>query len=283
MIAFAVAVFWADGLLDRQTLSGFWTSLFPDRTYPPSGMVLAAVTLAVLIPLAARELAALIRTGNMQCHAGMITLSAVAGCLTVYAMPQGLKGSTGVAIIATVLVLAFAATLLWHAHQAGVSGSIAAAGATMFAVVLLGLMPGFYLAMRRWHSPWVVMAVLLIVKSCDIGAFFTGRSIGRHKLIPWLSPGKTWEGLFCGMLTSALVALVFAVAGWVHITWWQGLIFGLVIGPIGQAGDLLESLMKRDAEVKDSGHWIPGFGGILDVIDSPLFAAPFAYLLFSVF
>ena len=68
-----------------------------------------------------------------------------------------------------------------------------------------------------------------------------------------------------------------------HLSWWKGFIFGVVIGGIGQLCDLLESLMKRDAEVKDSGSLIPGFGGILDVIDSPLLAAPFAYLLFSLF
>ena len=68
-----------------------------------------------------------------------------------------------------------------------------------------------------------------------------------------------------------------------HLPWWKGAIFGAVIGGIGQAGDLLESLMKRDAEVKDSGKLVPGFGGILDIIDSPLLAAPFAYLLFSLF
>ena len=68
-----------------------------------------------------------------------------------------------------------------------------------------------------------------------------------------------------------------------RLPWWKGFIFGVIIGGIGQLGDLLECLMKRDAEVKDCGQLIPGFGGILDIIDSPLLAAPFAYLLFSLF
>jgi len=120
------------------------------------------------------------------------------------------------------------------------------------------------------------------VKFTDIGAFFGGRALGKHKLIPWLSPGKTWEGLGFGVLTAAIVGMI--CAPWIsQLLWWQGLIFGAVIGLVGQAGDLLESLMKRDAQVKDSGQLIPGFGGILDVIDSPLLAAPFAYLLFSLF
>ena len=109
-----------------------------------------------------------------------------------------------------------------------------------------------------------------------------GKKFGKHKLIPWLSPGKTWEGLFFGMLTAGLVGM--AIAPRIgHLSLRQGFLFGVIIGGIGQLGDLLESMMKRDAEVKDSGRLIPGFGGILDVIDSPLLAAPFAYLMFSLF
>jgi phosphatidate cytidylyltransferase len=118
------------------------------------------------------------------------------------------------------------------------------------------------------------------VKFTDIGAYFTGKSIGRHKLIAWLSPGKTWEGLIGGLLVAALVGAACAPF-LVEVEWWQGLIFGAIFGFVGQCGDLLESLMKRDAEVKDSGNTIPGFGGVLDVIDSPLVTAPVAYLLFS--
>ena len=125
--------------------------------------------------------------------------------------------------------------------------------------------------------------ILLMVKFTDIGAYFGGRAFGRHKLIPWLSPGKTWEGLFFGLLTAGLVGALSRAAGFRNVPWWKGFIFGVIIGGIGQLGDLLESLMKRDAEVKDSGQLVPGFGGILDIIDSPLLAAPFAYLLFSLF
>jgi phosphatidate cytidylyltransferase len=88
--------------------------------------------------------------------------------------------------------------------------------------------------------------------------------------------------LFFGMLTAGLVGMACAPRV-SNLTWPKGFIFGAIIGGVGQVGDLLESLMKRDAEVKDSGRLIPGFGGILDVIDSPLLAAPFAYLLFSLF
>jgi phosphatidate cytidylyltransferase len=132
----------------------------------------------------------------------------------------------------------------------------------------------------------IILMILLCVKFTDIGAYFGGRALGRHKLIPWLSPGKTWEGLFFGVLTAGAVGAL--CSPWInppsyHLDWWKGLIFGIVIGGIGQLGDLLESMMKRDAEVKDSGTLVPGFGGILDIIDSPLLAAPFAYIMFSLF
>jgi phosphatidate cytidylyltransferase len=135
-------------------------------------------------------------------------------------------------------------------------------------------------------STMIILMILLVVKFTDIGAYFGGRALGRRKLIPWLSPGKTWEGLFFGLLTAGIVGAIcapFVSPPNYHLQWWKGFIFGVVIGGIGQLGDLLESLMKRDAEVKDSGQLVPGFGGILDIIDSPLVAAPFAYLLFSLF
>jgi phosphatidate cytidylyltransferase len=131
-------------------------------------------------------------------------------------------------------------------------------------------------------STMTILMMLLVVKFTDIGAYFGGRSLGKHKLIPWLSPGKTWEGLICGIITASFMGALCAPRV-SQLVWWKAMIFGGVIGGIGQLGDLLESMMKRDAEVKDSGSLVPGFGGILDIIDSPLLAAPFAYILFSLF
>ncbi|MCC7407600.1 MAG: phosphatidate cytidylyltransferase, partial [Phycisphaeraceae bacterium] len=149
---------------------------------------------------------------------------------------------------------------------------------------------------RRWHDAEVVAAIILITKACDVGAYFTGRFLGRHKLIPWLSPGKTWEGLLGGVALSALVALLLAwllndlgLAGhWQPnprqfvpqpYPLWLVPIAGAILGLVGQFGDLTASLFKRDAGFKDSGSSVPGFGGLLDVIDSPLIVAPVAYWL----
>jgi phosphatidate cytidylyltransferase len=148
---------------------------------------------------------------------------------------------------------------------------------------------GFLLALRREHSAWVVAGIVLVTKSCDTGAYFTGRAIGRHKMIPWLSPGKTWEGLAGGMITAALVAIG-GVALYRHfagesgvgaIPFWNAAIIGALFAVSGQAGDLLESVFKRDAGVKDSGRTIPGMGGVLDVLDSILLTAPVAFWLLA--
>jgi phosphatidate cytidylyltransferase len=102
---------------------------------------------------------------------------------------------------------------------------------------------------------------------------------GKHKLSPRVSPGKTWEGLAGAIVAAVLVSFAFAAySGIMRV--WPALTFGLCMAVIGQLSDLAESMLKRDAQQKDSSNRVPGFGGILDVIDSPLFAAPFAYVFF---
>jgi phosphatidate cytidylyltransferase len=251
------------------------------------------VILISILPLAIGEIAVLFTAERIRPYrrfaatgAGVLVLHAF---LTQFTWFQNIATSTLAFIIVFVMLLA-ALTRAWDRET---QGAIHRMAGTVLATMYLGGLGWFLVALRVKHSThtgrfngntMIIVMILLCVKSTDIGAYFGGRALGRRKLIPWLSPGKTWEGLFFGLLTAGIVGA--ACAHYIDpptysLPWWKGAIFGIVIGGIGQAGDLLESLMKRDAEVKDSGRLVPGFGGILDIIDSPLLAAPFAYLLFS--
>jgi phosphatidate cytidylyltransferase len=213
----------------------------------------------------------------------VLFLSGAAGCVGVYAVMQddlSLAGPTAMLVVSlgigTLLI-----GVLTQCRGKNTEGTMAAGAAAAFAFVYLGLMPGTLLAIRAEHTAWVLAAALLTTKSCDIGAYFTGRAIGKTKLIPWLSPGKTWEGLIGGVLFASLVSLA-SLTPLAGLHWAYALLVGAVLAVVGQAGDLLASMFKRDAAVKDSGSSIPGFGGVLDVIDSPLLAGPVAYWLLTI-
>jgi phosphatidate cytidylyltransferase len=155
---------------------------------------------------------------------------------------------------------------------------------TMLAVLYLGV-GGAMILQIRVSEPNGLMKLLMflaVVKSTDIGAYFVGSAIGKRKLIPWLSPGKSWEGLIGGVATAVGVSILIAHFGGIGIAVWQAGVFGAIIALAGQFGDLCESLLKRSAKIKDSSSMVPEFGGILDIIDSPLIAAPAAYALFAI-
>jgi len=114
-----------------------------------------------------------------------------------------------------------------------------------------------------------MLAVLLCTAACDTGAYFVGSLLGRHKMIPHISPGKTWEGL--GGAVLGAVAAAVTLSGILKIQWWEAIILGLLVCAAAVSGDLCESLLKRAAGVKDSGTIIPGHGGVLDRVDSILF------------
>ena len=136
-----------------------------------------------------------------------------------------------------------------------------------------------------YRGTQLVLLFLATVKMGDIGAYFGGRTFGKHKMSPRISPGKTWEGFafsFVGAIGGAYLFTWGLTATCAHAPfdgWWQPLVWALVLGPLGVAGDLAESAMKRDAAVKDSSNVVPGFGGFLDILDAVILAAPVAYLL----
>lgn len=178
-----------------------------------------------------------------------------------------------------VLAFTFLLTFLFQYLTRGLSSVIPNCGATCFTILYLGLLSYFAVAIRLEFGLWHLFMYIFVVKFTDIGAYTAGSIFGKHKFSPKISPGKTWEGMGGGLVFALIVAIGFS-AGFGIMNWMMAIIFGICLAFIGQLGDLMESMMKRDAQQKDSAKKIPGFGGILDVIDSPLAAAPFAYLFF---
>jgi phosphatidate cytidylyltransferase len=291
LIATLLALVLLDDWLDDVVLGGFWRELFRGKDHPPRGLVLFFLTLAIA-PLAARELSAIFRANGIATRTWLTSLAAITGLVLSYSIPTetatgpGTETTTTIAIIATGMMLVFVIALLTFSRHRNVVGVVAAAGAVVFAMVYLGFMLGFLLALRRSHSAWIVVGVIVTTKACDTGAYFVGSALGRHKLIPWLSPKKTWEGLVGGVAAAVLVGLALAAASGLlgeadHVPLWVGALCGAVFALVGQLGDLAVSLFKRGAGMKDSSTILPGLGGVLDVLDSPLMVAPVAYWILT--
>ncbi|WP_238579675.1 phosphatidate cytidylyltransferase [Agreia bicolorata] len=138
------------------------------------------------------------------------------------------------------------------------------------------------LLLRNDHGQWWVMAFLIVVVSVDVGAYATGLNFGKHPMAPTISPKKTWEG-FAGSWIFGVASSVLLSIFLLDMPWWFGLILGTVLVLSATAGDLSESLLKRDLGIKDMSTWLPGHGGFLDRLDSILPSAAAAYVLFIVF
>jgi len=165
------------------------------------------------------------------------------------------------------------------------------AGMATIATTLLGLMYVPWLlnfiqkiAFFYFPSPagrYYLLYFIVITKFSDTGAYAVGSLIGRHKLVPRISPGKTWEGVAGAIVISALASLLlvhFLGSKMPGMTWPHALILGVILAIWAVVGDLIESLFKREAGAKDSGRFFPGIGGMLDLLDSLLFNAPVMYL-----
>jgi phosphatidate cytidylyltransferase len=205
-----------------------------------------------------------------------VTLAAYAGALlTLFGAKLGGLDWTVAGFLAT-LLLAFVLHWVGQTRQS----STVAIAATVLGTAWIGLCLAHLLLLRdsSTHGRLATFAVLLAVWAGDIGAFFAGRLIGRHKLAPALSPGKTWEGFVFGTLATIFVTFVTLYKQhFISIT--DSIILGLVIAVAGPLGDLFESGIKRDMQVKDSGRLLGGHGGVLDRLDAPLFAFVAAFYL----
>jgi len=153
-----------------------------------------------------------------------------------------------------------------------------AVATTVLGVAWVGLGLAYLMLLRGLpeHGRLAIFTVLLAVFGADTLAFFTGRLIGRHKMAPVISPGKTWEGLAASTVAAVLISF-FALYHQHFLTTGESLVLGVVIAVAAPVGDLFESAIKRDFGVKDSGRLLAGHGGVLDRLDAPLFAAVAAY------
>jgi len=169
-----------------------------------------------------------------------------------------------------------------HAISSTRAPTTAALGSTVLGSAWIGLGLGFVLLLREMHAEGRLIAftVVLTVFAADTLAYFVGRVAGRHRLAPRLSPKKTWEGLGAGALAGIFVSFIALYDTRDHyLSVWQAIVLGVVVVTAAVLGDLFESALKRDLEVKDTGSLLGGHGGVLDRIDALLFAAPAAYFV----
>ena len=233
---------------------------------------------------------------------------AAGGCIELgrIARAKGFAPSSTIMIVAVISVIsspfwlpqdhaALAGLLLGALLLAGLAqgfsrgndGTLANLAVLTLGAIYLGLGCWFVLAIRllgassatAWGQSGAVLMFLACVKSADIGAYLIGSQIGRRQWVPSISPKKTWEGLCGGIGLAVIVAWLFAEGSGI-ISVGAGLAFGAVVAVAGQLGDLLESMIKRDAGSKDSAKLVPEFGGVLDLLDSVIVAAPVAYAMF---
>lgn len=165
-------------------------------------------------------------------------------------------------------------------------------GTTLLGVIYFGVLSSSILLIREVFSGnnllyaeggYLIISILISIWVCDSAAFFLGSAFGKHKLFPRVSPNKSWEGAIAGFIFSIISMLIAKFYFVDFLSLQDAIVMGIIVGTVGQMGDLVESLIKRDAGVKDSSALIPGHGGILDRFDSLLLTAPVVYLYLHFF
>lgn len=246
-----------------------------------------AILLSIAAALAAWEYARLAEASGARPMMWWTVVLAALIPLALHALRLG-YAVPGVAWIA-LLVPAMLTVALWRRGSAG--KPIGAVATTLFGVWYTGGMLAFVYALRYHRFTITALAGSLLVALPvvltwlnDSGAFFFGKKFGKKKLMPSVSPGKTWAGAYGALGTTVvstwlLTKFVLVPYAGLGLTWKGVLVFGALISAAAQVGDLVESMLKREAGMKDSSALIPGHGGVLDRTDSLLFTVPIAYVL----
>lgn len=246
-----------------------------------------AILLSIIAGLGANEFVRIARQRDVHPQRALTIIASVAYVLIAAGLPNPMRAAPWHWLLTTMFVILSAATVIW---TRGVEGKpLASAGAMVFGALLTGgtLCYAMFLRQSQSEAKYGLMLVLYplaVTWINDTFAYFGGRSFGKHKMIPRVSPGKTWEGTFSGMAGSVLTSmlysrLVFENTLDMPFPLWAAALGGVVLSIAAVVGDLAESLLKREAGVKDSGTLLPGHGGVLDRFDALFFTIPIAYWL----
>jgi len=277
------------GALLIATLVGL--AVWDHHTAPP-GVWVTLPVLSLLTVAATQELLALFAARELRPLAWplyVVNLALVAVNWLPILVPQAKSWDFDASILAAAVLLLFLGEMRRY-ERPGVVMERLACG--LLIVGYIGVLFAFLAKLRLLQAGAIgipaILSLILIVKLGDTGAYTFGRLFGKHKMAPVLSPGKTLEGAAGGLFAACF-------GGWLSGVWLlpvltsgggpadygRWLLYGLIVGLAGMFGDLAESLIKRDVGRKDSSTWMPGFGGVLDVVDSIIFAAPVAYWCWS--
>ncbi len=170
--------------------------------------------------------------------------------------------------------------LIWRMFG-GADGYARDSAASLFIIGYIPLLASFVgLILAQEHGVAKVVAVFLCITGSDTGGYAAGATLGRHPMAPRISPKKTWEGMAGSVVLASTASILMAVLV-MKQPWWFGLLLAVVVVITGTAGDLIESLIKRDVGIKDMSSFLPGHGGVMDRLDSTLVAAPAASLVFT--
>jgi phosphatidate cytidylyltransferase len=237
------------------------------------------VLLAVALVLASVELHEALTKQGMTSSIVPIAIGGVAIAFGSYfaGRQEPLIFSTTTVLLAS-LALTVLASLIWRMPK-GVAGFVRDAAASLLIIAYVPLLGSFAaLMLAEGRGGARVVTFLLVVVMSDTGGYVAGVLFGKHPMSPKISPKKSWEGLG-GSLVFAVVAAVCMAIFVLHVPFWVGIILGVSLVAAGTCGDLIESMIKRDLEIKDMSSFLPGHGGVMDRVDSLLVAAPVAWLI----
>ena len=305
LISITVLLLWLDIQAPIRGVSGIW--LLPLLLFLSLGTAFDLASMMRTFGRSVERKWVIIATGLVTLSPCVPLLWPLAGLTYPEDCPIGTLGWILVGIVSAVFIILGREIL---GYRSGRGGALDRTLIASFASVYVGVPMALLVVIRQMgvttgatesltETPteflggalWGILALVSMVsatKSSDAGAYFTGKAIGRNKLIPHLSPGKTWEGAAGGIATA--IAVSYGCSHWLipSITslqseppWWGPAVFGTTCAVMGMIGDLAESMVKRETGVKDSGAWLPGLGGVWDVTDSLIAAVLPAWLMLA--